>query len=131
MRFVIEHLPRVAATYLAVPVTAGEARRWMTTDPVISLVRTTEMIGAVQAGLEVALQQADRPVALESGDEALYLSLSFSVLLAWAQGEIVPMDDDWRCLVLRVQDSGSPADAAAATAAVSEPAADADLQTSS
>ncbi|HYO81403.1 MAG TPA: hypothetical protein VES20_08390 [Bryobacteraceae bacterium] len=41
-------------------------------------------------------------MSLAEGDEALLISLSFSVLLAWAEGGIPPVADDWRCLLLQV-----------------------------
>ena len=85
-RFTIEHLPRAIATYNVSPVTYAETRIWLATGKLISLVRTTELIGAIRDGLGVALEQADESMVLQTGDEALLISLSFSVLLAWAQG---------------------------------------------
>jgi hypothetical protein len=101
-RFAIEHLPRTRSAYQVLPLDANEARAWLRSGEITSLVRTTELIGAIRDGLGVTLEQADTLVALQPGDEALLISLSFSVLLAWAQGEIVPLDEDWRCLLLRV-----------------------------
>jgi hypothetical protein len=83
----------------------NEARTWLAERDVMSLVRTTELIGAIQASLGVALEQSDTSIALQPGDQALLISLSFSVLLAWSQGSIVPFEEDWRCLLLQV---GSP-----------------------
>jgi hypothetical protein len=103
-RFAIEHLPRTHATYQVTPVNATTARAWLSAGEITSLVRTTELIGAIRDGLGVTLEQADASVALGPGDEALLISLSYSVLLAWAQGEIVPLDEDWRCLLLQVVD---------------------------
>jgi len=103
MRFAIEHLPKTSATYLVIPVDYHEARAWLSR-LAISLIRTTELIGAIRAGLGASLDQADQLTAMRSGDEALLISLSFSVLLAWAQGGIAPLEDDWRCLLLRVAD---------------------------
>ena len=102
-RFAIEHLPRTLATYHVTPVDYNEARTWLAGGEVTSLVRTTELIGAIRAGLGVALDQSDTLMALQPGDEVLLISLSFSVLLAWAQGNIVPLDEDWRCLLLQVE----------------------------
>ena len=101
-RFAIEHLPRSLATYEVIPVDHSEARAWLAAGDVTSLVRTTELIGAIHAGLGVQLDQADQLMSLQHGDQALLISLSFSVLLAWAEGDIVPLDDDWRCLLLQV-----------------------------
>lgn len=101
-RFVIEHLPRSSARYVVNPVDFAAAREWLSGGQVTSLVRTTELIGAIRGGLGVALEQSDASMALREGDEALLISLSFSVLLAWAEGGIVPLEDDWRCLMLRV-----------------------------
>ena len=44
----------------------------------------------------------DVSVALKPGDEALLLTLSFSVLLAWAE-DIPPLPEDWRCVLLRMR----------------------------
>ena len=101
-RFAIEHLPRSSARYTVRPVDSAEARVWLAGGGVTSLVRTTELIDAIREGLGAELAQADALMALQPGDEALLISLSFSVLLAWSQGGIVPLDEDWRCLLLRV-----------------------------
>jgi hypothetical protein len=109
-RFAIEHLPRSSATYTVRPVETSQARGWLAAGDVVSLVRTTELAGAISAGLGVTLEQADQSMTLQPGDTALLISLSFSVLLAWAEGNIVPLDEDWRCLILHVenpQDTGS------------------------
>src|SRR3954447_10439670 len=97
-RFVIEHLPRAAATYRVTHVNYSDTRAWLGAGEIISLVRTTELIEAVGEGLGVALEQADSAMVMAPGDEALLISLSFSVLLAWAEGGIVPLEDDWRCV---------------------------------
>ena len=102
MRFAIEHLPKTSATYQVTPVEYNEARRWLAGGEFVSLIRTTELIGAIEAGLGASLEQADQSTAMRSGDEALLISLSFSVLLAWAEGHIAPLEADWRCLILRV-----------------------------
>ena len=104
MRFAIEHLPKTSATYQVTPVEYNEARRWLADGEFLSLIRTTELIGAIRAGLGATLEQADQLTAMRSGDEALLISLSFSVLLAWAKGDIVPLEADWRCLIVRVAD---------------------------
>ncbi len=69
----------------------------------MSIIRTTEMIAAVQAAMGVPLSQSDVSVALKPGDEALLLTLSFSVLLAWAEDNIPPLPEDWRCVLLRMR----------------------------
>ena len=101
-RYAIEHLPRAAATYRVTPLDYTEARSWLTSGATTSLIRTTELIGAVRAGFEYPLEQSDASKSLRPGDEALLICLSFSVLLAWAEGDILPMPEDWRCLLLRV-----------------------------
>lgn len=104
-RFAIEHLPRISARYNVTPVDFGDARTWLAGGAVTSLIRTTELIGAIKDGLGVGLEQSDSLMLLQPGDEALLISVSFSVLLAWAQGGIVPLEDDWRCLLLHVEGS--------------------------
>ena len=108
-RYAIEHLPRAAATYRVLPLDYSDARTWLGSGAVTSLIRTTELIGAVASGFECPLEQSDTSMSLQPGDEALLISLSFSVLLAWAQGDIVPMPEDWRCLLLRVDQPRSEA----------------------
>ena len=100
-RFVIEHLPRAVATYGVEPVSHDEAQIWLEKRDAISLVRTTELIEAIASGFGVQLEQSDTSMTLKPGDEALLVSASFSVLLAWSQGGIVPLPEDWRCHVLR------------------------------
>lgn len=102
-RFVIEHLPRSAARYDAVPLSYREVKAWLQNTKFTSLVRTTELISAVEAGMHVLLKEADKRVRLSPGDEALLIGLSFGVLLAWAEGNIAPLPDDWRCFSLRVK----------------------------
>lgn len=106
-RFVIEHLPRSSARYAVRPVDFAAAREWLAGGDLSSLVRTTELIGAIREGFGLALEQSDASMALSEGDEALLISLSFSVLLAWAEGGIVPLEEDWRCLLLRVDASAA------------------------
>jgi len=106
-RFVIEHLPRTAARYQAVPADYKQAKEWLQQSGLVSLVRTTELISAIEAGLKVALTQADTSRTLRQGDEALLIGLSFSVLLAWAEGKIPPVEEDWRCFRLTVEGQGA------------------------
>jgi hypothetical protein len=77
------------------------------------------LIGSIRECFGVALAQADQPMALRPGDQALLVSLSFSVLLAWAQGQIAPLEEDWRCFLLEVE-TGAPADVMPAGAAAVE-----------
>lgn len=99
----MEHLPRAAAVYDASPLEYESAKRWLQTGTPSSLIRTTEMIAAVQASMNIALSQAEMLITLKPGDEALLLTLSFSVLLAWAEDNITPLPEDWRCILLRVR----------------------------
>jgi len=87
----------------------------------VSLVRTTELISAIEAGLGVSLVQSEASIALRDGDEAVLIGLSFGVLLAWAEGKIAPLAEDWRCLSLIVQNSSAAPSAPALEAAVVEP----------
>ena len=105
-RFVIEHLPRSAARYDAVPLSYREVKAWLQNPHFTSLVRTTELISAIEAGMRIPLKQADKRMTLSPGDEALLIGLSFSVLLAWVEGNIKPLPDDWRCFRLRVKGPG-------------------------
>src|SRR3954468_8239094 len=102
-RFIMEHLPRAAAAYDVIPLEYEEAKQWLQKADPVSIIRTTEMIAAVQAALGFTLSQSDASVALQAGDEALLITLSFSVLLAWAEDNIAPLPEDWRCLSLRVR----------------------------
>jgi hypothetical protein len=106
-RFVMEHLPRAAALYDASPLKYEEAKEWLQRGTPLSIIRTTEMIAAVQATMGLTLSQSDVSVALQPGDEALLMTLSFSVLLAWAEDNIPPLPEDWRCILLRVRRPGS------------------------
>lgn len=101
-RFAIEHLPRAAATYHVTPLEYSQAQAWLRADDFTSLIRTTELIDAIGAGFGCSLRQADQSLTLSEGDEALLISLSFSVMLAWAEGGIAPVAEDWRCLLLQV-----------------------------
>ena len=73
----------------------------------VSAVRTTEMIDAIQSAMNVTLTQTAMPVSLEPGDEAPMITLSFGVLLAWAERRMTPPPEDWRCILLKVQARGS------------------------
>lgn len=68
----------------------------------------------------VTLTQADVSMALRPGDEALLITLSFGVLLAWAQGKIPPLPEDWRVLLLTVKAPGDPAPSPVLEAKVAE-----------
>jgi len=99
----MEHLPRVTATYDVNPVEWHQAKLWLEQSGVISAVRTTEMISAIKASMEVELPPSPSTVAMRPDDEALLITLSFGVLLAWAEENISPLREDWRCMLLRVQ----------------------------
>jgi hypothetical protein len=96
-------LPRAVATYRVTPVDSSGAKNWLESGELTTLIRTTEQMEAIEAGLGVTLDQSDTAMTLQPGDEALLISLSFSVLLAWSQGSIVPLPEDWRCLRLEVE----------------------------
>ena len=120
-RFVIEHLPRSAARYQVVPVDYQHAKEWLQQTDLVSLVRTTELISAVEAGLSIVLTQADTSRTLRKGDQALLIGLSFSVLLAWAEGNIPPVEEDWRCLFVTVEGhSDTPSTPALEAAVIDE-----------
>ncbi len=102
-RFVIEHLPRTRATYELAPLDYEDARVWLNQLRFTSLIRTTELIAAIETGMGVTLTQSDASMALRPGDEALLITLSFGVMLAWAQGKIPPLPEDWRVLLLTVK----------------------------
>ena len=75
--FVMEHLPRAAAVYDVTPLEYEEAKQWLQKRHPVSIIRTTEMIAAVQAALGYRLSQSDASVALQPGDEALLITLLF------------------------------------------------------
>lgn len=102
-RFLIEHLPRNPATYRVHPLDFSQAKAWIDQPNFHSLIRTTELIAAIQAGMGVSLAQADSSMSLRPGDEAVLISLSFGVLLASAEGNIPPLAADWRCSLLLVE----------------------------
>jgi hypothetical protein len=106
-RFVMEHLPRAAALYDASPVNYEAAKHWLQTANPSSLIRTTEMITALQTAMSLPLSQSELSVTLQPGDEALLITLSFSVLLAWAEDNIAPLREDWRCILIRVRPPAS------------------------
>jgi len=103
-RFLMEHLPRAGAVYKVTPLDHPEATAWLKKGEFVSAVRTTEMIEAIQSAMNLTLTQSATPVALEPGDEALMITLSFGVLLAWAEERMAPLPGDWRCTLLEVQD---------------------------
>lgn len=98
-RYVMEHLPRATATYDVTPVSWDQANLWLEQSSVISAVRTTEMITAIRAGMDVELAPPPSTVAIRPGDEALLITLSFGVLPAWAEQNIAPLPriGDARC----------------------------------
>jgi hypothetical protein len=104
--FVMEHLPRAAATYEVTPLEYEGAKRWLQETNAVSIIRTTEMIAAIQAGMGISLLQSAVLVSLHPGDEALLITLSFGVLLAWAEENMTPLPEDWRCALLRVRAPG-------------------------
>ncbi len=58
-RFVIEHLPRNPARYLVRPLEYAQAEEWIESSEFHSLVRTTELIAAMSAGMAITLSQSD------------------------------------------------------------------------
>lgn len=65
------------------------------------------MIAAIGAGMGVRLIQSAMPLAIHPGDEALLITLAFGVLPAWAEGKMVPLEEDWRCTSLSVEAPGN------------------------
>jgi hypothetical protein len=119
-RYVIEHLPRLAARYAVVPLDYAQARAWFQEGSFYSLVRTTELISVIDAGMSVRLNQSDTSMILRAGDEALLVGVSFGVLLAWAQGQIAPLPEDWRCFSLVMSSAADEPAGPALEAAVVE-----------
>lgn len=107
-RFVIEHLPRASATYRVVALEFDQAKTWLHKSEFASLVRTTELITAIETAMGVTLKQTDVAMSLHPGDEALLITLSFGVLLAWAEGYIVPLEEDWRLSLIVVESPHHP-----------------------
>jgi hypothetical protein len=68
-RYVMEHLPRATATYDVNPVNSDQAKLWLEQSAVISAVRTTEMITAIKAGMDVDLAPSPSTVAIRPGEE--------------------------------------------------------------
>jgi hypothetical protein len=120
----MEHLPRATATYDVNPVSWDQAKLWLEQSSVISAVRTTEMITAIKAGMDVELVPSPSTVAIRPGDEALLITLSFGVLLAWAEQNIPPLPEDWRCTLLRVQARSELQPSNTLAAAIGEEVAD-------
>lgn len=65
----MEHLPRATATYDVNPVNSDQAKLWLEQSAVISAVRTTEMITAIKAGMDVDLAPSPSTVAIRPGEE--------------------------------------------------------------
>jgi hypothetical protein len=120
----MEHLPRATATYDVAPVGWDQAKLWLEESGVISAVRTTEMITAIKAGMDVEVAPSPSKVAIRPGDEALLITLSFSVLPAWAEQNIAPLPEDWRCTLLRVQARSELQPSNTLAAAIGEEVAD-------
>lgn len=64
----MEHLPRATATYDVSPVNWDQAKLWLEQSSVISAVRTTEMITAIKAGMDVELAPSPSTVAIRPDD---------------------------------------------------------------
>jgi hypothetical protein len=103
----MEHLPRAGAVYKVTPLDYPEATAWLKKGEFVSAVRTTEVFDAIQSAMNITLTQSATPVALEPGDEALMITLSFGVLLAWTEQRMAPLPEDWRCTLLEVQVRGN------------------------
>lgn len=105
----MEHIPRAPAVYEVAPLDYQQAKQWLEQANFVSMVRTTEMIAAIKSGMGITLMQSAMPVSLRPGDEALLITLSFSVLLAWAEEKISPLPEDWRCVALTMKARGESA----------------------
>ena len=57
----MEHLPRAAAVYDVTPLEYEEAKQWLQKRHPVSIIRTTEMIAAVQAALGYSYRNQMRP----------------------------------------------------------------------
>ncbi len=101
-RYLLEQLPRVAATYLVTPLAFSQVKAWLNESVFASAVGTTELISALETGFDLTLSQLDGLITLRPGDQALVISLSFGVLLAYAEGKIPPLPEDWRSFALTV-----------------------------
>jgi hypothetical protein len=119
-RFVIEFLPRPPAKYEVIPLNLEQAKAWLEGSVAASLILTRELITAVELGMGVTLTPADGPLSLRPGDEALLINLSFGVLLAWVEGKIAPLAEDWRCSLLTVDSPRALVPAPVLEAAVAE-----------
>jgi hypothetical protein len=107
-RFLIEHLPQAPAAYTVAPLSFQDWQTWVQHSLFVSLIRTTEMISAIESTAGITLHQADHYMSLRPGDEAVLVTLSFGVLLAFAEGQIPPLPEDWRCLLLTVASPAEP-----------------------
>ncbi len=94
------------------PLEYAQAEEWIESSEFHSLVRTTELIAAMRAGMGITLSQSDLSMSLRQGDEALLISLSYGVLLASAQGGIVPLPEDWRFSLLLLEPSDHKSESA-------------------
>ena len=108
-RFVIEHLPRLPAKYDVLPLDFDQAKAWLNSSLAHSLIRTRELTAAIEITMGITLTPSDGSVSLRPGDEALLITLSYSVLLAWTEGKIPPLVEDWRCFLLTVDTPIVPA----------------------
>lgn len=104
-RFASSQTPRQASEYLAIPFDHVQAKEWIERSKFYSLTRTTELIAAISSGMGIALSRSDVSMSLRQGDEALLISLSYGVLLASAQGEVIPLPEDWRFSLLLLESS--------------------------
>src|ERR1700761_483363 len=80
--YVMEHLPKATATYDVIPADWDQPKHWLEQSGLISAVRTTELITAIKAGMDVELAPSPSTVAIRPGDETLLITLSISVALA-------------------------------------------------
>jgi hypothetical protein len=97
-----------------------QAKAWLNSSLARSLILTRELIAAVELGMGVTLSPSDSPLFLRPGDEALLINLSFGVLLAWAEGKIPPLPEDWRCSLLTVESPRAMIPAPRLEAAIAE-----------
>lgn len=119
-RFLIEHLPQAPAAYTVAPLNFEDWQTWLKHSLFISLIRTTEMIAAIEKSAGLRLHQSDHYMTLRPGDEAVLVTLSFGVLLAFAEGQISPLPEDWRCLLITVAAPAEPVPSLLAESAVLE-----------
>ena len=70
--------------------------------------------------MDFALAPSPSTVEIHPGDETLLITLSFGVLLAWAEQNIAPLPEGWRCMLLRVQARSGLQPSSALAAAIGE-----------